>query len=426
VALELIIGPAHAGKIDELYRRYLVELAAGRQAPLVVPDRAAQWVTERELLLRAPSVIGADVVTFDTLFERVLKRTQDTRPLLRSAARRALLRRALPEGSEALGMRLDRLGSGLLAPSAVRAAGDEVLADRYDAWWQALDRVGAVDRGRMRLDAVAALRDDVAAWPDGMRLFAQGFDDLSAAQEALLDVVAQRAGVVVSLPYEAGRPPFAVLTPVVARLAERAGGNGIVELSPGAFDRHPDLALLERRLGEPAPDSRASAPSGDGIAVGEVEGERGEAEVVVHEIAEALRAGTHGSRIAVVAPHGADGRARLLRQLREAGIAVVANDQAPLGRTPFGRALLALLRLAWADEPSDDDRLAWLQSPWSGAPRHLVDRCERQVRRSLMSLEAALDDVGEPLRRALALPAGVRGGGSPIDEGRAEIGRAHV
>ncbi len=421
MALELIIGPAHAGKIAELYRRHLDVVASGAPAVLVVPDRAARIGTERELLARAPAILGADVVTFDALFERIVRAAGDDRPVLRGAARRLLLRRALDGAPDALAGRLDRLGSALLDPAAVRDGGDAALADAYAAWWAALDAAGALDPGRVRIAAVAALRREVGAWPAGCALLAQGFDDLSPAQEQLLHLVAQRARAVASLPYEAGRPAFAVLRGVVERLAERAGPGGILELAPLDEGRAGGLVALERRLGERDPDRAAPAPAGDAVAMGEAEGSRGEAELVLDEVLGALRAGVRGSRIAIIAPHGADGRERLVDRLRAAGIAVDAGARGPLGRTPFGRALLALLALAWADEPTDDDRLTWLRSPWSGAPTHLVERCERPYRRSLDTLGNALERGGEPILGALALPAGVRGGSSPAAEARAAV-----
>jgi len=421
VALELIIGPAHAGKIAALYERYLAELAAGRTAALVVPDQTAKTVTERELLSRETGVVGADVVTFDTLFERIARATGDRRPVLHGAARQVLLRRALPEATSALAARFDRLGSALLGPDDVRAAGDVALAESYATWWAALDAAQRVDRARLRIEVIAAVRRDVSAWPAGEALFAQGFDDLSLAQETLLTLIAQRSRAVVSLPYEAGRSPFVVLKPVVGRLADLAGSDGIVELAPGSFDRDSGLAALERRLGEAEPDRSAAAPDLTGIATAEVEGERGEAEVVVGCVAEALREGVSGQRIAIIGPRGAADRTRLVRQLREAGIEAVGKEQLALVKTPFGRALIALLGLAWAPEPTDTDRLTWLRSPWSGAPAHLVERSERPMRRSLDTLDNAIEKAGEPLLRALALPPGSRGGESAAGEVAAAV-----
>ena len=416
MALALILGPAHAGKIAELYARYLAELAAGRSAALVVPSSDVKRQTQRELLERAPAIIGADAVDFDELFERILRLTGDRRPVLRGGARQILLRRVLPEAPESIGTRFQRLGSALLDPAAVRAAGDEVLADQYEQWWRALDEEQVIDRGRMRIAVIEALRTDVAAWPAGEALFAQGFDDLSPAQEELLRLIAQRAEVVLSLSYEAGRVPFHVLTPVVGRLAELAGSGGISELPVGAFERQPDLIALERRFGELDPDARCAPSVTGGVVLLEAEGERGEAELVVAEVVAALRAGVPGHRIAVIAPRGAADRLRLVRQVREAGLEVDAAEQRLLVKTPFGRALLALLALAWADTPTDAERLAWLRSPWSGAPAHLVERIERPMRRSQETLDEGVQRLGEPIMRALAPPAGARGAATAVDE----------
>ncbi len=429
MALALILGPAHAGKIADLYARYLAELTAGRSAALVVPSSDVKRQTQRELLERAPAIIGADVIDFDELFERILRLTGDRRPVLRGGARQILVRRVLPEAPESIGMRLQRLGSALLDPAGVRAAGDPVLAEQYARWWAALDEEQVIDRGRMRIAVIEALRTDVAAWPSGEALFAQGFDDLSPAQEELLRLIAQRAEVVLSLTYEAGRAPFQVLTPVVGRLAELAGSDGLLELPAAAFARQPDLIALERRFGESTPDARCAASTTGGVALFEAEGERGEAELVTREVAEALRGGTPGHRIAVIAPRGAADRLRLVRQLREAGLEVDAAEERPLVKTPFGRALLALLALAWADVPTDADRLTWLRSPWSGAPVHLVERIERPMRRSQETLDEGVKRLGEPIMRALAPPAGARGAATAVGEveaaTRGMLQRAH-
>ena len=430
MALDLILGPAHAGKVAELYDRYLAELAAGRRAALVVPGAEAKAQARRDLLERAPAVVGADVLDFDELFERIFRRSGDTRRLVRGGARNVLLRRALPAAPASIGARFHRLGAALLHPEDVRAAGDDALADAYAAWWAALDGAEAVDRGRMRLEVVRMLGADVAAWPEGEVLFAQGFDDLSRAQEQALRLIAERAGAVVSLAYEPGRPPFHALAPLAGRLAEQAGADRIRELPPGAFDRHADLTALERRFGDPDPDGRAAASATGGVALAEVEGERGEAEAVLLEVAAALRAGTPAERIAVIAPRGAADRQRLVRQLRDGGIDAAGREQRLVAHTPFGRALRALLAVAWDDEPSVEDRLAWLRSPWSGAPPQPVDRLERGVRRSQEALEEGLETKwADPLRRALALPPGVRTGGSAAEEAiagvRAMLQRAH-
>jgi hypothetical protein len=428
VALELILGPAHAGKIAELYGRYLDALDAGREAVLVVPDEATRRTTEQELLRRRPALIGADAVTFDRLFERTLRRVGDGRSLLVGPARTVVLRRLFGGAAEDLGARFDRLGSALLDPTAVAEAGEAELAAQYTRWWEELGALGVVDRGRLRLDACAALTRDVAAWPAGAALFAQGFDDLSPAQEHLVVTIGQRAQAVLSLPYEAGRPVFAALAPAVARLIEAGGSAAITDLPARDQGRSAGLVALERRLAEPDPDARADDPDGRDQTIVDAEGERAEAEAVAAAIAAALRAGTPGGRIAIVAPHGARGRGRLLRQLRETGIPVAADVAPALPATPFGRALLALLRIAWTDA-TDADRLTWLRSPWSGAPPHLVERLERLVRRSLDDLPGAIARNGPAIAAALEPPEGVLDLPTPLAQARAAVAgmlrRAH-
>lgn len=404
MALELILGPAHAGKIAELYARYLAALDSGRDVVLVVPDAPTRRGTVREILARRPAVLGLDVVTFDEVALRILERTDAARPLLAGQARSAVLRRCFARDADRLAPRFDRLGSALLDPAAVAAAGEDDLAARYAVWWEELDRIGMIDGGRLRIEADRALRTSLAAWPAGAELFAQGFDDLSAAQEALVMTVAERARAVLSLPYEAGRPIFAALAPAVARLADRAGSEGILELPVGDQGRAAGLVALERRLAEPDPDRRADDPLGADCDIVEVEGERAEAQAVVGIVAAALRDGFAGSRIAVIAPYGTRDRQHLADALRGIGIAV--DDDAPvaLSATPFGRALLAYLRIMDGDA-DDADRLVWLRSPWSGAPAMSVERGERLVRRALDDLRGAIDRGGAVLRDALAPPS---------------------
>lgn len=405
MALELILGPAHAGKIAELYARYLGALEEGRTALLVVPDSSTRRTTVRELLGRRPAVVGLDVLTFDDLALRTLERIGASRPLLLGQARTVLLRRHFGADADRLAVRLDRLGSALLDPAAVEAAGDTDLAARYREWWAELDRLGQFDRGRLRIEADRALRAEVGAWPAGGELFAQGFDDLSPAQEGFVTVVAQRARAVLSLPYEAGRPIFTALAPAVARLAEQAGGDGILELPVRDQGRAPGLVALERRLAEPDPDIRAADPAGADCAVVEVEGERAEAQAVTAMVATALREGYDANRIAIVAPHGARDRALLAQMLTALDIDVRTNATVALPATPFGRALLAYLRVI-AGDADDADRLVWLRSPWSGAPAVAVERCERLVRRALDDLSGAIERGGAGLRDALAPPTG--------------------
>src|SRR5207248_2531353 len=67
-----------------------------------------------------------------------------------------------------------------------------------------LDRLSAWDRDMLRRRAAERLATDLSAW-GGRPVFAYGFEDLTGAEWALLEALAGRADVCVSLPYEPGR-----------------------------------------------------------------------------------------------------------------------------------------------------------------------------------------------------------------------------
>jgi hypothetical protein len=393
VGLDLIVGPANSGKVAELYLRYRRALDGGAPALLVVPDARAVRRAERELLA-AGSLIGGYVTTFDSVFERALVLSGRDRPLLETGRRRLELAR-LVRGAEhgrigrsaagtrfadAFGRLADRLGSALVAPDrfAESAAGDAAaaeLASLYLKWWSRLDELGMHDPGRRRIAACDAIAGEVAAW-DGTGLFVQGFEDLSAAQERAILLVGERANATVTLPYEPGRPAFAVVAPAAGRLSERAR---ITELAPLTDARPPALARLERRLFEP-PAASPGDPPGDAFVVLEAAGGRAEAELVVLEICEALRAGTSPDRISVVTPGDPADRPELCEQLLRSGAPVHIERRRVAARTSFGFAVDRLLRFAWDADARRGDLFGFLRSPWSGIPRRRVDFIEGRLR----------------------------------------------
>ena len=110
-----------------------------------------------------------------------------------------------------------------------------------------LDRVGLWDRDLLRRAAAERLQRDLDAW-SGEPVFAYGFEDLTGAEWALLEALAGRVEVTVSLPYEPARPAFASLRRTAEDLAALAAGR--IEELPPRFDEvaHPALAHLERAL----------------------------------------------------------------------------------------------------------------------------------------------------------------------------------
>ena len=63
MGLNLITGPANAGKVALLLRRYLDALPA--EPYLIVPNRSDVEERERELLEIQPALLGGSIVTFD-------------------------------------------------------------------------------------------------------------------------------------------------------------------------------------------------------------------------------------------------------------------------------------------------------------------------------------------------------------------------
>ena len=111
-----------------------------------------------------------------------------------------------------------RIESGLVDPADVE--GD--LGTLARAYRQELDRLGLWDRESLRRSAVERLRGDLSAWGDAP-VFAYGFEDLTGAEWALIEVLAARAEVMLSIPYEPGRAAFAALERTVTDLAGLAG-----------------------------------------------------------------------------------------------------------------------------------------------------------------------------------------------------------
>src|SRR6185312_9814898 len=116
---------------------------------------------------------------------------------------------------------------------------------------------------------------------------------------ALLEALAARAEVTVSLPYEPGRDAFASLSRTADDLSRLADGR-IEELPPSQEARTPVLAHLERALfGVEA----AAPPELDGsLRFLEGAGIRGTLELVADEILTLVREGTAADAIAIVCP----------------------------------------------------------------------------------------------------------------------------
>jgi ATP-dependent helicase/DNAse subunit B len=433
VPLRLIAGPANAGKVELLLGRYLDALAASRdggEPTLIVPNRADVDRVERELLVRQPALLGGSIGTFDDVFERIARAGSDAHPLLGRAERSLLVRRVVTAAEldafagaarfggfgESLLQVLDELESGLLDGSAV---GGE-LGALYVLYRSELDRLGLWDRGLLRRAAVGRLRSDLDAW-GGEPVFAYGFEDLTGAEWGLLEALAARTEVTVSLPYEPARPAFASLRRTAEDLASLAAVP-VEELPPRyAAIAPPALVHLERSLfaespGEPPPLEGV-------IRFFEGAGGRGTLELVGEELLELVRGGVAPDRIGIVVPGYDPIRGALETVLGSFGIPYASDGELRLAQTPLGGALAALLRFAWGGG-TRSDLFRFLRSPFSGLERRSVDFVEGRLRGRAVHAPERVVEEAERLRGApLPALAELRAADDPVTAVRDQAAR---
>src|SRR2546423_8818706 len=384
LGLQLITGPANAGKVALLLRRYLEALSD--EPYLIVPNWSDVERVERDLLELQPALLGGSIGTFDDLFRQIARRGADVRPVATEAQRALIVRRALAGRSlnglgrsarfggfaDALLLTVAELESGLLDPNDL----DGELATLYAAYRAELDRLGLWDQDLRRRHAAELVAGDLDAW-SGEPVFAYGFEDLTGAEWALLQALAGRTEVTVSIPYEPGRPAFASLTRPMDDLSALADAR-IEELPPG-FDRvaAPALAHLERALfSERAP---ADAPPIDGaLRFFEAAGTRGALEFVGEELLGLIRSGVAPEQIGIVCPSLERWQAPLETALGTLGVPYALESYVRLDKTPYGQALLSLLRFARLPGTRAAP-YAVLPSPYSGLPRQNADFLEGRL-----------------------------------------------
>jgi len=404
MGLSLVVGPAHVGKIALLLERYLAVLE--HDPWLVVPNRAEVEHIERDLLRRRTALFAGRIGTFDDLFEQIAAGDDDALELASDPTRSLAVRRAIADAdlrelaqsaatagfADTLLGALGELESGLV--DRAHLPGDLArLARAYEA---ELDRLGVRDRDRLRRDAVDRLRGELGAW-NGEPVFAYGFEDLTAAEWALLEALAARTDVTVSIPYEPGRAAFAALGQTAEDLARLAAG-AIVELPrPAAPQARPALVHLEREL---FADDPGVGPALEG-ALGFLEGAgtRGTVELLGSDVLALAKNGIPLERIGIVCESPERWRAPLEAVFEQLGVPFTIEHPRRLSGTALGAALLALLRFAWLGG-GRGELFAFLRSPFSGLERRSVDFVEGRLRGRAVSEPARVEEESERLSGA--------------------------
>ena len=421
LGLKLITGPANAGKLRRLLDAYVEALPA--EPMLIVPTRPDVDLVERELVGRCGALLGGSVVTFDDLFRRLANGDADSLPAATDAQTSLVLARAVAATRlnglaasarsrgflDSLRGAIRDLESGLLEPAAL----DGDLARLYAGYRDELAQLGLVDRELIRARAARRLASDFDAW-HGEPVFAYGFEDLTAAEWSLLEALAGRAELTVSLPYEPGRPAFASLRRTVEDLAALASGE-IEELGARHAEvAHPALAHLERTLFDDAHPGRAPELEG-AIRFFEGAGVRGALELVGEEVLDLLRGGTDPAEIGLVCPTLERWRAPVETAFGTLGIPYSFEAPLPFGATAFGHALLSVLRYAWVGGDRRGELFVYLRSPYSGIPRHNVDFVEGRLRGRAIATRERVEETVEELRPgALEQVHGLRASEPPV------------
>ncbi len=424
MGLALVVGPAKAGKVARLLEGYLEQI--DRDPVLIVPNRSDVEPIERDLLQRCGALLAGSIGTFDDVFRELVQGAEGPRPVLSDAQRALVARRVLgrtplnglgrsarfPGFADSLLAVLGELESGLLEPAQL----DGDLALLYAAYREELDRLGLWDRDLLRRAAVERLRTDIAAW-DGRPVFAYGFEDLTGAEWGLLEALAARTELTVSMPYEPGRPAFASLRRTQEDLAALAGGR-IDELPARAADYgSAALAHLERQLFS---DTPPEGPPLDGaVRFLEGAGARGSLELVAESIRELAADGSPLEQIALVVPAVERWRAPLETVLGTLGIPFAIEGRIRFGQTPYGQALLSLLRFEW-QQGGRRDLYAFLRSPYSGFGRSNVDFLEGRLRGRGVSARESVEEETIRLRDGQPLPPleALRGAAGPLGAAR--------
>ena len=403
MGLSLVVGPAHAGKVGLLLERFLAELH--RDPWLIVPNRLDVDRVERDLIRRRPALLAGSIGTFDDLFQHIAASGSDALALASDAQRSLAVRRVIAAG-ELDGLRASASTAGF-ADTVLHAIGELesglVEVDRLDgelaslvaAYRQELARLGLRDRDGMRRAAVERLRGDFHAW-SGAPIFAYGFEDLTGAEWGLVEALAGRSDVTVSVPYEPGRAAFAALGRTVEDLAALAG-PAIEELPRSPVGPIPaSLLRLERDL---FADEVQPGPLDGSIRFLEGAGTRATAELVAAELAGLLRGGTAAEFVGVVCESVDRWRAPLEAALAQLDVPYVLEHPRRLGETPLGRSLLTILRYEWLGG-GRSDLFAFLRSPFSGLERRSVDFVEGRLRGRAVADRARVEEESEKLRGA--------------------------
>lgn len=366
--LHVILGPPGSGKAGRAVARLRDDAARGLDAFLVVPGAIDRARFLRELGGGDERVLlGVEVGTFDQLVARIagsppVRRTD--RMMERVVVRDALARVGGRLGAiaawsgfvETARAQVDRLRRARTWGGAELARVEEELPGAsVDEWRAVEDAVEALLRERrLRDDAWFEQRASDAIRADACgvgSVVVYGFESLPEHRIALLERLATRVPVTVSLAWRPGR----LVHERAATLRDRWRARGaFIEEVDGELDAHPTLAWLGDELfeqGGAAPPTVQDEPGSPApIAFVDCCGPMQEADEVVREVALLGARGYAWDDIAVASASASQDAELLVAAFERAGIPARVQARRTATDVPAGRALHDVLAAACDDD----------------------------------------------------------------------------
>lgn len=396
--ITLVTGPANAGKAHVLLEAVRAHVAHGDCPLLIVPTEADQARYRRELA-EGGAALGVRVERFEGLLSAVVARAGLTEALLGALARERVLARlaqARPGTAGTLVRFVGELETQRVTPGRLRGALGvwsaspaqlgaatttlERVCAVFEAYHQALAKIGRADRELRITRALDALRREPALW-GGTPVALYGFDDLTELQ---LDAIETLGGVVdvrvtVSLAYEPGRVVFAGRAGAYQRLSPLADIHSALEPRADYYALGSRQALhhLERSL---LTDDPVRVGPGEAVRLLEGGSPRSELELVAGEVRGLLDAGVRAEEVAIVHRSPETIAGLLGEVLTGFGVPYALRERVRFADTAVGRGLLGLMRCALGDGALGD-LLAWLRAPGVLDRPELADRLEARALR---------------------------------------------
>lgn len=427
MGLKLICGPTGSGKTTRAIEAFLTALDEGRRAAFISPSYPDARHFQRQLLARRPAFSGSEVITFGSLCNSLLDGTTHAWRRIGEVERRMLLRLVIASQEDELSVlressttsgfvaALERLiieleGAGI-TPEGLASAARGVIYPRgmnddlfhlFDEYQAVLRQLGVIDGELAQRQALDLLKEQPSQLPYDT-VVVDGFWDFTPLQDDILAGLEEAgAELVITAPWEEGRAVYAATGQHFEALIGRAGCEALP--SPAAGDRPPALAALDRELFDDASGSAAETDPTEAVYLFESAGERGQAEMVAAEILRLWRDRENGVRlddIAVVCPSLGDDARQIASILTAYGVPNELLASMPLGQTPLGQALLALIeftgsRMAFRGQrtPNSSARKALLKYLRSSLPVADTDRVDgfarEAVRRDIIDPEELL------------------------------------